>query len=325
MLARTTTLYALLEEYPFLTQSLAARYPVLARLGDRDSARRWARVATLQEVATTMDIPWLDLAREIQDEVRSVTGTAPAIAGAVPGDDRRLRDDVRGVILELERGASLGDLATRLDALTPGMDAEGVAALARERGMEGMPPAGTPGWAAGQSADPPAPHVALHPGHPLRALQQERSRLEDLARLVMEVVDGLGDPPVAARWEEARQPLGGLVARLADIAVQRRRLRVAWYATLESRIGPSVTAVVSERLGEAIAALDKLRVAVSIDDAGSVPAQARVAVTHVRGALAAEEELLVPAAFQALDEDDWEAVAEQERVVGWALDPGRAP
>jgi hypothetical protein len=324
VLARTTTLYALLEEYPFLATSLAARHPVLARLGDRASARRWTRVATLREVATTMDIPWLDLAREIQEEVRSVTGTVPAIAGAVSGDDRRLRDDVRDVILELERGAPIGDLAVRLDELTPGMDAEGVAALARERGMEGMATAGVAAWAAGKPTESPAPHAALHPGHPIRALQQECSRLADLAHLVTEVVDTLGDPPDGARWAEARVPLGGLVARLGEIAVQSRRLRLAWYAALGSRIGPSVPAVVSERLDEAIAALDKLRIAVSGNDAGAVTTQARTAITHVRRALAVERELLVPAAFQALDEDDWEAVAEQERVVGWALYPGRA-
>ena len=325
MLARTTTLYALLEEYPFLAMSLAARHPVFVRLGDKGAARRWTRVATLQEVATMMDTPWLDLAREIQEEVRSVTGAAPAIAGAAPGDDRRLADDVRDVILELERGAPIGDLAARLDELTPGMDAEGVATLARARGREGVAPASTTGWAAGQLTESPAAHAALHPGHPIRALQQEGSRLEELARLVIEVVDGLGEPPEGARWAEARKPLGGLVARLGDIAVQSRRLRAAWYTTLDSRIGPSVTAVVSERLGEAVAALDKLRIAVSGDDAGAVVAQVHAAVIKVRRALAAEEELLVPAAFQAFDEDDWEAVAEQERVVGWALDTGQAP
>ena len=325
MLTRTTTLYALLEEYPFLATSLSARHPVFARLGDRASARRWTRVATLQEVATTMDIPWLDLAREVQEEVRSVTGAAPAIAEAAPSDDRRLRDDVRDLVLELERGAPLGDLAARLDELTPGMDAEGVAALARERGMDAVASAGTAAWAAGPPTESAAAHAALHPGHPIRALQQECSRLADLAQVVMEVVDRLGDPLDGARWAEARKPFGSLVARLGEIAVQSRRLRLAWYTTLASRVGPSVPAVVAERLGEAVAALDKLRAAVSTGDAGAVTAQARAAITHVRRALAAEEELLVPAAFQALDEDDWEAVAEQERVVGWALDPGQAP
>jgi hypothetical protein len=315
MLARTTTVYELLTTYPFLTAFLADRDAALARLREPSSAGRWARVVTLGEVAVEMDVPWLELVRQIQAEVRRVTGVAPPIAGAGPPDETGLGDDVRGLMRDLERGVPIDVLAARLDELTRGMGTDAVAALLEET---------APASGAVLAAELPGAHAALRPGHPIAALRRECGRLSGLADLVEEVVDGLGDPPEAARLNDARAPLLALLDRLHELDRQARRLRLAWFTTLESRVGPSVAALVSQRIAEALEAVARMRLAVCGDEPVAVAGQARTGVALVRRALAAEEELLVPAAFGALDDDDWEAVAEQERVIGWALDSGQA-
>jgi hypothetical protein len=321
MLARTTTLYALLEEYPYLEDFFTGFHEAFGRLAERVSGRAWARVVTVAELATAMNLPWLDFLRQVQAEVRRVSGVAPAIAGDPlgPTPDARVKDDLRALLRELECGASLEDLVKRVDALTRGLDAEGVAALARD--LEGADRASGQGMAAaaGQSADWPAARLSLYPGHPARALLDEGALLRGLATHIEEVLDGLGNPVGIERWREARPVLGTLLERLGELERQARRLRLAWYTTISSRGGHSVTALVEEELSEALDAVRRSRAAASKEDAALAVGVTRQAMELVRRVLVSQEVLLVPAAMRSLDDDDWEAVAEQERVVGWAL------
>ncbi len=88
VLSRATTLHALLEEFPFLGTTCAActrSSPVSTPVGRGPGWARWSRVADL---ATTMDRPWPELLRDLQAEVRRVTGAAPPISEDAPGDGR---------------------------------------------------------------------------------------------------------------------------------------------------------------------------------------------------------------------------------------------
>jgi DUF438 domain-containing protein len=285
-------------------------------------------MVTLAELATAMNVPWLEFLREVRGEVQRVSGSAPAIAEDVAGraSDPRLEGELRAVLREFERGAPLADLAARLDAFTEGLDAEEVAVLARGADLagegahlaeEGADQGAT--LAAGQSADWPAGRFALDPGHPARALLDEGARVRDLASHVEELVDGVTGPAGTDRWPQARSALQGLLARLSELERQARRLRRAWYATLSSRGAHAVTALVDADLSAAVDAVIRARVTAEKGDLESTAAASRFAIGLVRGALAAEEQLFVPSALRLLDDDDWEAVAEQERAVGWAL------
>ena len=321
MLARTSTLYALLEQYPFLEDYLAARHEIFGRLAEPAGARGWARVLTLSELATAMNLPWLEFLREVQAEVRRVTGASPLIIEDIAGltPDARFGEELHAILVELEDGAPLDDLAGRLDALTQGLDAEAVAALARDLVTGRGDPENAMAQAVGQTGEWPAARLALHPGHPARALLDEAARLGDLATSVEDLVGGLTSPVGGGRWREARPALEGLLARLVELDRQARRLRLAWYPTLSSRGGHGVAALVDADLVAALDALERALSAAGKGEAETAIGAARHATDLLRRALAAEEELLVPAALHGLDDDDWEAVAEQERVIGWAL------
>jgi hypothetical protein len=320
VLTGTTTLFALLEAYPFLEDFLIARHPAFGRLAGPGRGRGWARLATLGELATAMNLPRLELLRELRAEVQRQTGVAPGIAEVSTGAaDPRLQDALREALRDLERGAALDELAARLDRETQGLDAAQVAALARGAGLrvagaESMTPS-----AALQPADVPANRLALGPRHPVRALLEEGARVRELTSHVDELLTGLQGTRGAERWSRARPALAGLLKRLVEVERQARRLRLAWYATVSSRGGHAVIALVDEDL---VAAVDGLRHALAVVEKGDREAAvtaSRSAASLVLRALAAQEELLVPVALSSLADDDWEIVAEQERVVGWAL------
>lgn len=326
MLSAHTTIYTLLVDYPFLTGFLTRRDRAFVRLRDPSSAARWARVATLGELTVEMDLPCPDLLREIQTEVLRVTGVAPTIAGATPvtSAEEGLAGDVRDLVRALEDGAPLDVLAARLDALIREAEPRRATSVAA-RSAPGTGSLGEPAMPVAPAGGLVGPSVPPHPDHPVAAVRRECVRLARLADLLEEVVGGIGDPPDPERLEGARAPLLGLIDRLRELDRQARRLRLAWYAPLSSRSGPSVATLTADRIDEALARLERLRVAVSGDEAAAVVAQAREGVALVRRALVTAEELLVPAADRVLDDDDWEAVAEQERLIGWALDSGQVP
>ena len=103
------------------------------------------------------------------------------------------------------------------------------------------------------------------------------------------------------------------------MGIQRERLRRAWYPTLASRGGRGPSALVDVQLEDAIRLGQRLRAALGRKETVAVQVTARRYVSAVRLALESAEDLLVPLALRALDREDWEALGEQERAVGWAL------
>jgi len=104
-----------------------------------------------------------------------------------------------------------------------------------------------------------------------------------------------------------------LLERLQAVDDQARRLRLAWYVTLASRGDQSVCKVVDEALAAALEAIERAR---TTEGRVAFGAAVHRATEGVRRALRAESELLVPATLREFDDDDWEAVAELERLLG---------
>ena len=322
MLARSTTLFALLDEYPFLEGFLVARHAAFGRLARPGGGRGWARVVTLDELATAMNVPWREFLRELRVEVQRATGAAPVIAedAAAGTADPRLQDALREALRDLEAGASLGELAARLDRETQGLDAEQVAVLARGAALNAT---GTDPWttpAARGSVDAPATRLVSEPRAPREGLASRRA-------------------PGCASWLPTSRSSSTVskVRRAPTAGHRRARLwQGCWRAwpsssgrrgasgspgTQRCRAGeatpsPSSSTRASARLWKRC---DTRVAAVEKGDVGAAVTTSRPAISLVLGTLAAEEELLVPVALQMLGDDDWEAVAEQERVVGWAL------
>lgn len=324
LLSQTTTVHAVLEEYPFLERFFLGRHEAFAPLARPGRWRTWARVTTLGHVATLMDEPCVALLREIRAEVLRVQGTAPAIAaeGGGPAADPRLGDELRALVARLEEGAPLAELSRRVDELTSGIDAEALSDVAHEAETGRVAALFE---TASDAARGDSPQLSLYPGHPVRALGQESARLAGVADHVEDALASLGEPPDPGRWQEAGPVVRALLERLAELERQAHRLRLAWYPTLARCGARSTAAVVEDRLAEAVAGVRRLRRLARKDDPVPLATAVPRTLHLVRHALLVEEELLVPVALRELDDGDWEAVAGQERVVGWALGPGARP
>jgi DUF438 domain-containing protein len=323
LLGPRTTVWNVLEAYPFLEAYLIGYHEQFRRLDTPGGRGRWARVASLEEVALAMDATWRQLARDISAEVTRVGAATPAVMGhaaATGGRDHRV-DDLRDMAARLEDGGSLLELAKERERVMDGAvpveraaversaaDAAAAERLAVHREMQS---------AAGLPADSVV--VAPPEGHPLHSLRREGAQVEVLCADLRVALARLGGSPSRRRWRAARPLVARLVERLSGVEARFRREQQAWFpalAVLDVR-GPA--ALLGDRQAEALESLRRLRLAVARDDAAFVVDNGARLLELIGELLATEEQVLLPLAEQRLVPSDWAAVRELEDGVGWEL------
>ncbi|MEI6727070.1 MAG: hemerythrin domain-containing protein [Actinomycetes bacterium] len=323
VLGPRTTVWSILETCPFLEAFLKGYNEQFRRLGTPEGRNRWARVASLEEVALAMDVTWRRLARDISAEVTRAGAAWPITVGAAAvadGHDHRV-DDLREISARLEDGGSLLELARELERVMDGaVPVERVAfertaadlaaseRLVARREMES---------AAGLPAD--SVLVAPPEGHPLHSLRREGAQVETLCADLRGVLDRLGGSPSGRRWRAARPLVARLVDRLSGVEARFRREQQAWFPALEVLDLHGPAALLGDRQAEALEYLRRLRLAVARDDAAFVVDNSARLLDLLGELLATEEQVLVPLAEQRLAAGDWMAVRELEDGVGWEL------
>ncbi len=324
VLGPRTTVWALLEAHPFLEAFLIGYHEQFRRLGTPEGRRRWARVASLEEVALAMNVTWRQLARDISAEVTRAGAGTPAVMGhaAVVGGDSRV-DDLRDIAARLEHGGSLLDLAREFERVMDGTvpaerevfertiaDAAAAERLVVRREMEA---------AAGLPSD--AVVFAPSEGHPLHSLRREGAQVEMLCADLRVALERLGGAPSRRRWRASRPLVARLVDRLSGVEVRFRREQQAWFPALAVLDVHGPAELLRDRQSEALESLRRLRLAVARDDAAFVVENGTRLLDLLGGLMTTEEQVLVPLAEQRLAAGDWAAVRELEDGVGWELIP----
>jgi DUF438 domain-containing protein len=329
ILGPRTTVWTVLEAYPFLAAFRIKQHEEFRRLDDPEGSRRWARVASLEDVALAMNVTWRQVARAMAAEVARVGAGAPMVMGATAatgGRDRRV-DDLRDIAARLEDGGSLLELARELERVMDGavpveraavertaVDAAAAERLAVRRKME-------------DAASPPPDSIVLAApeGHPLHSLRREAAQVEMLCADLREALERLGGSPSRRRWRAARPLVARLVEGLSGVEARFRREQQAWFPALEVLDVHGPAALLGDRQTEALESLRRLRLAVARDDAAFVVENGARLLDLVGELLAAEGQVLVPLAEQRLAPGDWAAVREIEDGVGWELIPPPPP
>ncbi len=329
-----TTVFALLDTYPFLESMLVERELGFEALARPRARSRWARVITLEDIALRRNVTWRQVVREITAEVTRVTGrpTRDAITHLrVAGDDLRL-GELREIVAGLEGGASLFEMAERWRAVTGDLEPAEAAALDKALAAEAGGAAGGGNHLFGAAEPPAGASPAGDPeGHPLDTLRREAARLGQLCVDLRRELDRLGGSPTRRRWRLEKQLVARLVDRMGGVESRFRRLQQAWFPALGVHGVSGPQALLGERQAEALEMLRRLRLAVAGDDAASV-AESGARLVDVLGYLLTQDEHLVePLAERYFSRGDWVAVRELEEGVGWLLvtpppwPPARSP
>jgi hypothetical protein len=316
-----TTVYVLLQAYPFLEPLLLRRQAGFERLSDERARTRWARTMTLSDVALRLNLPLRRMVRAIATEVERETGRAPRVAEAprrIAGDERRL-GELRKIVAGLEDGAPLEEMAARWRGATADLERPEEAAL--EAALSGEVAAGRrAGDQVVRAATAPDADAAAPPsGHPLQLLRAEADALRQLCAGLEAELDRLGGSPARRRWQREKPLVARLVDRLSGVELRFRRQQQAWFPALGVHGVEGPQALLVARQQEALETVRRLRLAVERDDASSAAEAGARFIAEVDELLAQDERLLEPLATRHFSERDWAVVRELEDGVGWAL------
>jgi hypothetical protein len=316
-----TTVWTLLQAYPFLQPFLLARVRGFEALADERARTRWARMMTLDDVGVRLNVPWQQLVREIAAEVERGVGRPARVADAprrIVDDERRL-GELRDIVDGLEAGGSLLEMAARWRDATSDLEQAESAAL-----DAALSEAAVGGRAAGVRSvqpDAEAGGAPPPPGHPLETLRREAEQIRRLASSLRSELERLGGSPTRRRWQREKPLVARLVERLSAVELRFRREQQAWLPALEVHAVDGPHALLVARQTETLETLRRLRLAVERDDATSVAEAGGRLVDALEDLLAQDERLLEPLALRHFSSGDWAAVRELEDGVGWGLIP----
>jgi len=319
-----TTVFALLQAYPFLEAFLLSRVRGFEALADERARTRWARVMTLDDVGVRLNVPWLQLVREIAAEVEQGTGRPARVANAprrIVDDERRL-GELRDIVADLEAGGSLLAMAERWRTATADLETAETAALdtaLSEAAVAVRAAGGRSVRAATEAGD--GTFVTPPVGHPLETLRREAGQIRRLCDGLKGELERLGGSPSRRRWRLEKPLVSRLAERLSGVELRFRREQQAWFPALEVHAVDGPQALLVARQTEALETLRRLRLAVERDDATSAAEASARLVDALEDLLAHDERLLEPLALRHFSAGDWAAVRELEDGVGWGFIP----
>ncbi len=323
-----TTVFTLLEAYPFLEPFLLSPDRGFEALADRRARTRWARVMTLDDIATRRNVSWRQLVREVSAEVERGIGRPARVADAprrIVDDTRRL-GELRDIVDGLEAGAPLLEAAARWRAATADLEPAESEALEAALSEAVLVDRDETDRQVRAAAEPDEARLgALPEGHPLETLRREADRIRQLSEGLRAELERLGGSPTRRRWRRQKPLVERLTDRLSGVELRFRREQQAWFPALGVHAVEGPRSLLAGRQADALESLRRLRLAVDGDDASSV---AEVGVRFVDGLqdlLAQDERLLMPLALRHFSAGDWSAVRELEEGVGWTLIPAPPP
>ena len=132
-----TKLKDLLERYPFLVEFLPKLSPAFGALGDPEMRERMGDVATLEMVSSMGGMELQNLLEAVGKEVEARTGDHLEYG---PGKtDRSKLEDLKGIILDLHDGMSVGEVKQRFLDLASEVDSTEIARMEEELIGQGIP------------------------------------------------------------------------------------------------------------------------------------------------------------------------------------------
>jgi hypothetical protein len=329
VLGPRTTVFALLRAHPSLAAFLPGYHPAFRRVADPGAPARWARIATLGDLAVEMNMTWRRLVGDIAAQIARETGTSPVTVddpGSVNPDDPRL-GELRDIALDFERGGSLLGLAARLREVTSGVDAREAEALDAAFSIAArQAAAGDPRLCEVLEAQTGGePLGGPSAGHPLDSLAREGAQLTVVGHALREELERLGGSPGLRRWRAARALVARLADRLGGVELRVRRVQQAWLPVLAVAGADGPGAMLRDRDARVLEALRLLRLGVRHDDPRAVFEHGMDLLDGLKGLAACEDDVLTPIAEHTLSVLQWIAVREEEDVVGWSLIPPPPP
>jgi DUF438 domain-containing protein len=341
-----TPIGPLLDEYPFLLETLAGLSPAFARLKNPVLRGTLGRVATLEMAARQGKV---DLERLVAT-LNQVVAERAAAATSPPVNDRSAKlEALKQIIRELHSGGDFAELTRRFSEVVGDVNPREIAEMEQQLVAEGLPVTEIKRlcdvhaelFRRSLEAQPAIP---VAPGHPVHTLRAENAAL---AAVVADLRARLDDPVLRDHLAGLRSDdrvcpdcrrlvgpalrdhlpaLRQAVERLAEIERHYRRKEYQLFPVLERHgvdAPPQVMWAVHDEIRDL---LKRVREALDAEDLDTAAPILRDLLARVEDMFFKEEKILFPMCLSLFTPADWESVRAGEGEFGYALvTPAEAP
>ncbi len=332
-----TRVHDLIEHHPYLLDFLARYNTAYEKLRNPVVYNTVGRLATLRAAAELGDVAVEDLIEAIEREMAMHRIHAEPAVGAdtddtEPDTTRAQRlEKLKEIIGSLHDGASVEDVKAEFDHLVSDVDAFEIAAMEQALIAEGMPAEEVQRlcdvhvavFRESLDASPEAP--ALPQGHPVESYRRENEQARRIVTSVRSSLDELEKAPAGEAGPLFERIASQIEDLLGGLSTHYIRKENQLFPVLERHGIEGPTKVmwglddeIRDRLKSDLASA-RSRDAAGL--AGSLPDTLRT----VDDMIYKEEKILLPAALDALSNEDWDEMAAGDGEIGFAWTETYAP
>ncbi len=330
-----TTIYGLVEEYPYLKEWLIAYNSHFENLSNPVLFNTMARTATLGIAATMAGVSEEQLLDDVRTQIAQheiIAEETSGVSAAAPLDadeSARRAEALKGIIRKLHDGASVASVKAEFDALAQGVDSVEIARMEQALIAEGMPVEEVQRLcdvhvSVFKDSLDVAPEAELASDHPVDAYRREN---EVATQLVADINLALGALASAGAGDERAAVLDGISAKLAELAqieTHYTRKENQLFPVLEAHdvVGP--TKVMWALDDDIRGRIKSERALAAAGDAASLAVTLPETLKMIDDMIYKEEKILFPTALGVVTADEWAAISAGDGEIGYAWVEGPA-
>ncbi|MDR3631607.1 MAG: DUF438 domain-containing protein [Desulfocapsaceae bacterium] len=340
LLAKETTIYNLVKEFPFLIERLAERNKAFEKLKNPVLRQTMGRIATLEKAAELGKEDILELMLFIAGKIMSSTGKSveivPPAVQKYEKKEGKLSDEQRlvllkEILLELHNGTDFKQVQEKFEQTVGDITPQEIASLEQTLVNEGLPESEIKKLcnhhvALFQNALERQEVPSMPPGHPVHTSMEENKKARELTAAIKQEVQRMGEEPGETIWSFVVNHLRSLEKELAGVDLHYIRKENQLFPLLEQH-GIEAPGKVMWEVHDDIRS--KFRLTGELL-AGGERTAARNALLDlaesVEDMIQKEEQILFPMTLQTLTEADWSRCRLGDDEIGYAFDvqPGNA-
>lgn len=332
LLTKETTLYALLQEHPFLVEALADHNPMFGKLKNPMLRQTMGRIATIEQAAAMGNEGVLDLLLFIAGTIMAKTGMSVEI---VPPEQQQQKvtealskeqrlTALKEIIRELHDGGNLAQLQEKFTQTVGDITPEEIASLEQTLVNEGLPESEIKKMchlhaALFQEALEVQEVPSMPAGHPVHTYREENDQAKGLIAELREELHKIGEEPGETIWSFVVGQLRYLTQELADIQTHYARKENQLFPLLEQHNLAAPGKVMWEVHDDIRRQFRLAQELLTGTERGAACTALLDLVAAVDDMIQKEERILLPMALQVLSDKDWRRCRLGEEEIGYAF------
>lgn len=321
-----TKVLELVEQYPFLTDTLAKISPKFKALGNPLMRNTIGKVATLKMAAVMGSVPLQGLMSAIVTTIRRETGEelgATTSSGDSAKDEKR--EGLKAIILSLHAGEDVETARQQFNELFGDVDASEIAMMEQQLIAEGLPAESIKDLCDihvgvfKDALDGAPPRPDQKPGHPVHTFMAENAEIKARTQDLRDVLEKIGGTPKPNCGCGSWHQIVALVNEIAEVDKHYLRKEHQLFPLLEEKGFDGPSQVMWAIHDDVRSWLKDARSLIAAENGPALGDLLPTLLTAIEEMIYKEEAILFPTALDLLEHEEWAKIHKGEEEIGFCF------